>query len=69
MGREARVRVSVVDIQGRTMAVLADGLHRPGRYPASWGGESERGAAPAGLYFVRYETPGKNLVQRMVLTR
>jgi hypothetical protein len=69
VARETHVRLSVVDVQGRTMAMLADGLYTPGAYQATWTGESDRGPAPGGLYFIRYQGGGKNLVRRLVLTR
>jgi hypothetical protein len=61
------VRLSVVDVQGREVAVLVDGVQRPGVYQATWSGRTERGAAPVGLYFVRYQTPNGNLMRRVVL--
>ena len=69
VARPASVRVSVVDAQGRTIAVVADGLYRPGRYQATWTGQSDLGPVPVGIYFIRYQVAGKNLVRRLVLTR
>ena len=60
--REARVRVTVVDLAGRVVATLAEGLEPAGRHHASWSGS----AAPAGMYFVRYEAPGRTMVRRFV---
>lgn len=67
--REAPVRLSIVDVQGRQMATLADGVYRSGRYQATWTGRTERGVAPVGVYLVLYQVPGQNLVKRLVLTR
>ena len=64
-----RHRLAVYDVQGREVAVLVEGLQRPGSYQATWSGQTEHGAAPVGLYFVRYQTPQNNLVRRIVLTR
>ena len=50
------------DLQGRRLAYLA-----AGRYQARWSGEVDRRRAPAGLYFVRYATPERTLVRRVVL--
>ena len=69
VAREARVRVTIVDVQGREVATLAEGVRRPGVYQATWSGRTERGEAAVGLYFVRYQTPEKDLVRRLVLTR
>lgn len=45
--------------------VLAEGIHAPGRHAALWSG----GAAHAGVYFVRIETPGGAFTRRFVLGR
>jgi hypothetical protein len=66
---EARLALSVVDIQGREVARLADGVHRPGRYEASWTGEDARGPAPAGVYFIVLRAAGKDDVRRVVVAR
>lgn len=65
--RESRVRVTVLDVQGRPVATLADGLYTAGRYQVSWGGDTESGAAPSGIYFIRLDAPATKLVQRVVL--
>jgi hypothetical protein len=67
--RAAVVRLSVLDVMGREVAVLADGLRPPGRYQATWSGEGARGLVPAGLYFVRYRTPAGSFMKRAVVTR
>ena len=69
VAREGRVKIGIVDIQGRTVATLVDGVQRPGRYTATWSGAVARGMAPAGVYFVRYEAGGKSMVKRLLLTR
>ncbi len=69
VARDARVRLIVLDLQGRTVATLAQGAFKPGRYQITWDGRSDRGTVPMGVYFVRFETPGKNFVQRVVLAR
>ena len=70
VAREARVSVTIVDAQGRGVARLAEGILRPGRYHVVWSGQRSRGGlAPPGVYFVRYQAPGKNLVCRVVIAR
>jgi hypothetical protein len=67
--RETSVKVSVVDLQGRQVALLVNGVFRAGRYQTTWTGQTDRGtAAPAGIYFVRCQALGKNLTQRIVRT-
>ena len=67
--READVQLSVLDVQGREVQTLASGRHAPGRHTVHWDGRSRGGRAPAGLYFVRLQTPDRSLVQRLVLSR
>jgi M6 family metalloprotease-like protein len=64
--RETRARLSIFDLQGREVAVLADGVLPAGRHAATWDGRTARGMAPAGLYFVRLAAAGRVLTQRLV---
>jgi subtilisin family serine protease len=63
------VNLTVHDVQGREIARLADGTFAAGRFQATWNGRSERGTAPAGLYFVRLQALGRTLTQRLVVSR
>ena len=68
--RESRVRLSVLDVQGREVAVLADGLFEAGRYQTTWSGRTDAGdEAPAGVYFVRCQALGQRLTERVVRMR
>lgn len=69
MAAEARVRVTVTDVQGRTVATLAEGLQRAGRYTLSWDGRSDRGTVPAGLYFVRLQAGDRVWTRRVSIAR
>jgi hypothetical protein len=60
-----RVRLSLVDVQGREVAVLADGLRGPGRYTAAL----EASDLSAGMYFVRMQADGVNLTRRLAVVR
>lgn len=60
----APVRVEVTDVQGRRLATLADGTMPAGRTTLSW---TPHGTAPAGVYFARLETGGRDWVRRIVL--
>lgn len=66
--REARVRLTVIDLQGREVAVLADGTMPAGRHAAAWNDTPGR-AAPAGVYFVRLAADGRSWTRRLVRTR
>jgi uncharacterized repeat protein (TIGR02543 family) len=65
--REASVRLTVVDVQGRQIATLAAGVHSPGRYRVTWSPAGPRGTA--GTYFVRYQAPGRDLTRRLTVRR
>ena len=67
--REAQVRLSLIDLQGREVTTLVDGTKAAGRYLATWDGGTRAGRAAPGIYFVRFETPGHAFVRRIVLTR
>ena len=70
VAREAKVRVSIVDVQGRVVASLVEGVQPPGRYQTAWDpAAAHSGRVEAGMYFVRYEAPGKTTVKRLALTR
>jgi len=66
VGRETRVRITVVDLAGREIARLAEGLRPPGGHRAVWNGRVGPGRAPAGMYFIRCEADGITLVRRFV---
>ena len=68
--RESNVRLSVLDVQGREVALLYSGSRGAGLWQAVWSGETSSGvkAAP-GMYFVRYQAPDKVHFSRVVLAR
>jgi hypothetical protein len=68
VARTARVRLTVSDLSGRTVFVLADGTRTPGRHRVQWDFSKGRGVAP-GVYLLRYEAPGTSIVRRIVLIR
>jgi hypothetical protein len=68
--RESRVALRVVDVAGRVVAKLVEGTVRPGRYQVVWNGRGEDDSrVGAGMYFVQFQAPGKNLVQRVVVAQ
>ena len=62
----AHVRVRVVDLLGREVAVLADDEVGPGAYEVRWDGA---GPLPAGVYLVRLEAGPFVATQRVTLLR
>jgi hypothetical protein len=69
VARATHVKLSVVDVQGRTVVRLEDRVMPPGRYQAVWEGTTGRERAPAGVYFARLEAGGQQWVQRFSLVR
>ena len=64
------VRLSVLDVAGRQVAVLARHVEGPGAHSVTWDGRDPGGRrARAGLYFVRLESAGQTLSQKIVLDR
>lgn len=62
----APVRVTVVDLLGRTVATLADSsVIAPGRHELRW----DASTRPAGLYFVTVESGGRRKVRPITVTR
>jgi hypothetical protein len=65
----ARVRLDVIDVTGRRVATLVDGVQPAGLHRAAWAGETPSGRAAAGLYFVRYQAAGKTFTKRITFMR
>ena len=64
------VRLEIVDVQGRRVAVVADGEFAAGAHSVSWDGRDERGTAvPAGIYFERFVADGAQENGRIVVLR
>ncbi len=61
----AWVRLSVLDLHGREVAILVDAVQRSGRHRATWNAEGMR----SGTYFVVLTSGGQRAVQRIVLIR
>jgi hypothetical protein len=68
VARDARVRLAIVDLQGRQIATLVDDVLHAGRYRVSWGQRAQALLAP-GTYFVRYQAGGQRRVRRFTVAR
>jgi streptogramin lyase len=64
---ETSVRVTVSDVQGRLVATLLDGIQPAGRTFVTWNARAGGRALPGGVYFVRMQAGGRELVRRVVL--
>ena len=65
---ESRVRLDVIDVQGRVVALLIDGARSPGRERIVWDGGAGSNRVPAGLYFLRYRTGTVQEVRMIALS-
>jgi len=62
------VRLSVFDVTGRVVAVLADEHQDGGEYSVAWNGRDSSGHSLAsGVYFCRLAVDGRELTQKMML--
>ncbi|MDX1419739.1 MAG: zinc-dependent metalloprotease [Rubricoccaceae bacterium] len=65
VGAAGTVRVSVYDVLGREVAVLADGTHGAGTHAVGFDAQG----LPSGVYVVRVRTEGAVATQRVTLAR
>jgi endonuclease/exonuclease/phosphatase family metal-dependent hydrolase len=66
--REAAVELGIFDLGGRRIASLAAGKLGAGHHSLRWNAQDDGGGrVPAGLYFVRFSTPGLTRIHRVAL--
>ena len=64
------VRISVIDILGREVALLQSGTMVPGHYRVSWNGRTGSGRSVAsGTYFVLMEHAAGSSIQKLLLLK
>jgi hypothetical protein len=64
-----RVTANVYDVGGRVVASLADGVLEAGPHRLMWNGLESGRPAPAGVYFLRLDTPAGERSGKVVLLR
>jgi hypothetical protein len=69
VAKPTHVHLSLVDVQGREVEVLADGEYGPGRYQAQFDGQGRSGRIRGGVYFVRYVANQQTFTKRVVFVR
>jgi hypothetical protein len=70
LAKGGRYRLAIYDVQGRQVAVIGEGSAQAGSHSMRWDGRDQRGhLIPSGIYFLRLESPGGALVQKMVIAR
>ena len=65
----ARARVSIFDLAGREIAVLADAEMAPGTHRVDWNTRGAGEPAPPGLYLVRLHALGVTVTRHILLIR
>ena len=67
---KGHVRLTVIDLEGRVVRTLIDGVLAPGRHDVGWDGADATGQAmPSGVYFYRFENGDVREARRMTLLR
>jgi hypothetical protein len=65
-----RLKLQILDVNGRLVRELAAGRHRAGSYQEVWGGTDLYGVSvPDGIYFLRLKAGAKTAISRVVLVR
>ena len=66
----ARVRITVHDVMGREVALVADGEYTAGEFPVTWDGAGDNGERVGpGIYFVVAEAGDQRAVRKLVCLR
>jgi hypothetical protein len=68
--RSCVVRLAVLDVTGREVAVLVDGMQTAGTHTVRWNGKDRSGnIARSGLYLYKITTPSFRRIRKMLLIR
>ncbi len=67
--RDQHVRLTIMDVRGRVVAVLKNGDEVAGLHEVAWEGRTGGGAAPAGIYFVSFRSEEWSAQRRIVRLR
>jgi hypothetical protein len=65
----AHARVRVLDLQGRQIAEIFDGIHSAGTWTVSWNGRDARGPLAPGVFFVLAEAGGERKTHKLVVMK
>lgn len=70
LARSQQVRLSIHDLAGRRIVLLADGVFASGEHQAVWEGRNQYGQPVAtGVYFARLQADGVAEIQKLVLLK
>ena len=67
---QMRARISVYDVMGREIDVIADSVMEPGSHQVEWDGKDRHGRqVSSGIYFYRFTTPNAVMHKKMVMLK
>jgi hypothetical protein len=67
LSRPSKAILRIVDLNGRNVRVLLDGIIPPGERTTEWDGRDQQGrTVPAGIYFYELSTSGFNATRKLV---
>jgi subtilisin family serine protease len=70
LARRGWVHVSILDVSGRKVRALFDGIRLEGKHAFEWDGRDDQGdAVAAGIYFARVESGGEDRVRKLARVR
>jgi len=70
LARNDHVRLTIYDVQGRTIRNLVDGELPAGRHTAVWQGRDDNGrSVSSGIYFARLQAPRGQGLTKLVLLK
>jgi hypothetical protein len=70
LDRSVYLRVTIYDVTGRRIRMLADGRRDPESIELTWNGRNEQGrAVRGGVYYCRIEIDGSTITRRVLLIR
>jgi hypothetical protein len=65
-----RVRLRVVDVSGRVVSTLIDGIRPAGLHEVTWNGRDASGrSVSSGIYFIQLLTPKGKVTERVVMLK
>ncbi len=69
VARPGPISLRVLDLQGRTVAILANASQEGGRHRVEWSGGGGTDALRPGLYFVRFDASDAIATRRLIVVR
>lgn len=67
---ESNVKLEILSITGRSVAILIQGRQLPGFYAVHWSGNNESGSpVPSGLYFYRVKTDHFDRMKKLTIIK